>query len=40
MPDISNMLLNGTQYDFKDKNINNNFIKFKTITKNMTVPAK
>ena len=39
MPDISNMLLNGTQYDFKDKNMNNNFIKFKTITRNMTVPA-
>lgn len=39
MPDITNMIVNNTQYDFKDKNMNNNFIKFKTITRNMTVPA-
>lgn len=39
MPDISNMIVNNTQYDFKDKNMNNNFIKFKTITRNLSVPA-
>ena len=39
MPDITNMIVNNIQYDFKDKNMNNNFIKFKTITRNMSVPA-